>query len=172
MTNLNVKVRKVNPDAKLPTYATDGSGAFDLYAAEGCVIKPGYTVKIPLGLAFEIPKGYALTIAMRSGIAAKTSLRIPNAPALIDSDFRGEASVLLDNTNEDTEDWERSLLTLTGDEVDWDVGLYSPIGTYIVKPHDRIAQGFIIEFPRVTFTESDELSETERGNGGFGSSGV
>jgi len=172
MTQLNVNIRKVHPAAVTPQYATDGAAAFDLCALQGGIIEPGATAKIPLGLAFEIPPGHALLIAIRSGIALKTSLRQPNAPAIIDSDYRGDVAVLFDNTNEDTDEWGRSLLTLDGNETDWDVGRSYPAGSYLIQAGERIAQGFVIPMPRVEFTEVAALSETARGAGGFGSTGI
>lgn len=176
--NFRVKVRRVRPDAILPTYATAGAAAFDLYAAEDGVIPPGQIAKIPLGLAFEIPEGHALIVAMRSGIAFNTPLRQPNGIGIIDSDYRGEVAMLFDNTDlGDFDDdgnkiYARVAQTLDGGEQTWDVGLECPIGTYLVRKGDRVAQGFVMPLPRVEFSEVNKLGETDRGTGGFGSTGI
>jgi dUTP pyrophosphatase len=134
--------------------------------------------KIPLGLAFEIPLGHALIVAMRSGIAFKTPLRQPNGIGVIDSDYRGEIAMLFDNTDPGDFDDDgnplsaREVSTLSGEPVTWDVGREFPVGSYLIRKGDRVAQGFVIPLPAVTFTEVGELSETERGDGGFGSTGI
>lgn len=170
MTKIPVKFKRLSPDAVLPTYATAGSAAFDLYSAADVIIEPGETAKIPLGFAVEIPQGYAMFIVPRSGISLKTKLRIPNAPAVIDSDYRGEVAMMFENTNEDNE-WENCARqidnTLAHDTLNT-----VRAGTYLIRKGDRIAQAFVLPVPAVEFIEVDTLDETERGDGGFGSSGV
>ena len=175
---LDVKIKRLRPDATLPQYMTEGAGAFDLFAAEGGVVQPDHIVKIPLGIAVEVPEGHALFIAMRSGIAFKTALRQPNGVGVIDSDYRGEIAMLFDNTDPGDFDDDGNQLfakvvkTLDGGEQTWDVGMDYPIGTYLVRKGDRVAQGFVLPLPRVEFVEVDDISETERGLGGFGSTGT
>lgn len=94
---INVKVRKLTPDAVIPRYMTEGSAGFDLTATEDVIIRPHQTVLIPTGLAFEVPPGYELQIRPRSGLSRKTGLRIPNAPGTVDSDYRGEVMVIAHN---------------------------------------------------------------------------
>lgn len=169
---INVKIRKLHPDAIIPQYATEGAAAFDLVAVEDAIIAPGETAKIPLGLAFEIPPGYVMIVAMRSGIALKTKLRQPNGVGVIDSDYRGEVAMMFDNT-EPVE--EAGLYAYNGKTV---AGEYITDGpalqyrTYLIRAGDRVCQAYIQPLPRVSFVESAELSETERGAGGFGSTGV
>jgi dUTP pyrophosphatase len=146
---MQIKVKKLHPDAVIPQYATAGAAAFDLVTVEDVTIAPGETKKVPLGLAFEIPEGYVLYVCMRSGIALKTPLRQPNGIGVIDSDYRGEVSMLFENAAE-----------------------IGPFGTYFISKGDRVAQGVIQEAPRVELVESDELSETKRGSGGFGHTGT
>jgi dUTP pyrophosphatase len=166
---MNVKIKKLHPDAVIPQYATAGAAAFDLVATKQVVIEPGETVQVPLGLAVEVPEGHVLIIAMRSGISLKTLLRQTNGVGVIDSDYRGEINMLFTNT---------APLTITAL---YRVGLingeteevcdFSFTGTYLIKPGDRVAQGFIMPLPKINFVEG-ELSETERGTGGFGSTGT
>jgi dUTP pyrophosphatase len=168
---MNVKIRKLTPDAQIPAYATPGAAGFDLVAVEDAVIAPGETKRIPLGLSFEIPPGYVMIICMRSGIALKTKLRQPNGIGVIDWDYRGEVAMMFDNISSDTGDDD---FVYHADGLDGNPAgdEYHPFGTYIIRKGDRVAQAFIQPLPRATFTVVDELGDTERGTGGFGSSGV
>lgn len=167
---VHVPVKKVNPDAKLPTYGSDQAAGFDLYAAEEVILAPGETKSVKLGLAFAIPKGYEIQIRPRSGNSKKTKLRISNAPGTIDADYRGEVAVLLDNTFVLSEETEKAFCTIQGEKKDSNV-TYTE-GTYIIHKHDRIAQGVLTEVPRAIFSEVDVLEETVRGTAGFGSTGI
>lgn len=186
---MNVKIRKLHADAQVPAYATAGAAGFDLVAVEDVVIEPGETKKIPLGLAFEIPEGYVMYVCMRSGIALKTKLRQSNGIGVIDSDYRGEVAMMFDNnawTDTDLRDaYEESpfvdyLDTLDGGHLVGHVCRFphgsvrwgGPIGSYIVQKGERVAQAVIVPFQQAAFTVTDELSETERGAGGFGSTGT
>lgn len=170
MTQVNVKIRKLHPDAVIPQYATAGAAAFDLVAVEDVIIAPGETKKVPLGLAFEIPEGYVMIVAMRSGIALKTKLRQPNGIGVIDSDYRGEVAMMFDNINI-VASWENYVSNIDNSGAMYTLNEY-PSGTYIIRKGDRVAQAFIQPLPRAEFTVVDTLSETDRGAGGFGSSGI
>lgn len=173
-----VKVKRLRADAVIPEYATPGAAGFDLVAAEDVIIEPGEIKLIPTGLAFEIPQGYELQIRMRSGIAKKTKLRMPNGIGTIDADYRGEVFVMLENT------WlvggnghSRYMLTDIQNKVKYfsKYGLRAPAqrsNSYIIRRGDRIAQGVIAPVMRAVLEEADDLSETDRGDGGFGSTGV
>jgi dUTP pyrophosphatase len=147
---MKIKVKRTHPEARMPVYATEGAACFDLYAAtvtgidEG-VLHPGCQLVVGTGLAFEIPPGYMMRIAPRSGLAFTHSVEA--FPGVIDSDYRGEVKVLLRR---------------------WRFVYNEPM---LIKPGDRIAQAFICEVPRLEFEEADELTETARGGGGFGSTG-
>ncbi|WP_430016462.1 dUTP diphosphatase [Paenibacillus naphthalenovorans] len=167
---MNVKIRKLHPDAVIPEYATSGSAGFDLVACEDVVIAPGETKKVPLGLSFEIPEGYVMYVCMRSGIALKTKLRQPNGIGVIDPDYRGEVAMMFDNIN-NVPDWENYARGIDNIGVIETLNKY-PSGTYIVRKGDRIAQGVIAPVKRASFTAVDTLSDTERGTGGFGHSGI
>ena len=140
---MQIKIKKLHPDAILPTYATDGSACFDIYSLESvCTQQPQAIIKT--GLAFEIPEGYALMVYSRSGHAFKSDIRLANCVAVIDSDYRGELLVKLTR--------------------DVDAGIHVEYG-------ERVAQGMIIPIEQVGFIEVDELKTTQRGEGGFGSTG-
>lgn len=142
---MNVKIKKLREGVILPEYKTEGAGCFDLYAPEDvCIEGMDLSVKIPLGIAVEIPEGYVMLLMMRSSMGVHTSLRMSNAVGVIDSDYRGEISCIVDN--------------VTTDE-------------YVIEQGERIAQAMIVQYPRIEFIEVDSLSETKRGTGGFGSTG-
>ena len=150
---MNLHICKLHPNAKIPTYATDGAACMDLYAATvsecseiGAVVYAGYPVVVDTGLAFEVPPGWMLKIHPRSGLKFKHGVEAFSG--VIDSDFRGSVRILL----ESADDHEYTL----------------PLR---INPGDRVAQASMIESPRVTFTVVEQLSLTERGEGGFGSTG-
>lgn len=168
-----VKIKKLHPDAVVPTYATPGSAGFDLYAVEDVIIVPGETKKVPLGLAFQIPEGYVMYVCMRSGIALKTKLRQSNGIGVIDSDYRGEVCVIVDNISQIKYASQPRIIApvLAGDR---DFNIVMPYGYKAaeIRKGDRIAQGVIAQVPQAVFEVVEELSETERGSGGFGSTGI
>ncbi len=143
---MNIKVKKLNSSATLPTYGSEYAAGADLYACmeEKVTINPGETVMIHTGLAMEIPAGYAGLIYPRSGMASKRGLAPANKVGVVDPDYRGEFMVALHN---------HSLTPQT------------------VEPAERIAQLVITPFLTAEFEEADELSDTVRGEGGFGSTG-
>ncbi|AYK08885.1 dUTP diphosphatase [Brevibacillus laterosporus] len=170
---MQVKIKKLHPDAVIPTYATPGSAGFDLVAVEETIIEPGETAKIPLGLAFEIPKGYEMQIRPRSGVSLHTKLRQSNSIGTIDSDYRGEVCMMFDNTNENYDSATCLCFSIAGDEIHVPNGYgFLPEGSYIIRKGDRVAQGIITPVIQASFVEVDELSDTKRGTGGFGSTGV
>ena len=138
---LQVKVKRLHPSAVVPAYATDGSGCFDITALE-CVEQNDHTATYRTGLAFEIPQGKAMELYGRSGYAFNRSIRLATCVSIIDSDFRGELLVKLRRDDD---------------------------GIWFPSAGDRIAQGKIVDAPHVKFVEVDELSDTKRGEGGFGS---
>lgn len=142
---MKIKIKRLQDNVKLPKYGTNGAAAFDFYLPENIKIYGFHKLKIPLGIAVEIPEGYALLIIPRSSLGFKTRLRQSNSVGLIDSDYRGEINLVLDNNS---------------------------FFVKHLKAGERVAQGFIIPVPQVEFEEVNELSETERGTGGFGSTGA
>lgn len=141
-----IAVKKVRPNAQLPTYGSENAVGADLYAClDGAVtIAPGQTVMIPTGVAMELPVGYAGLIYARSGMGVKRGLAPANKVGVIDPDYRGEFMVALHNHG--------------GQE-------------QTVEPGERIAQLLITPVLTPGFTEVSELSDTQRGAGGFGSTG-
>jgi dUTP pyrophosphatase len=132
---------------QLPNYATDGAAGADLCAAveSELVLEPGERAAVPTGLVLEIPNGYEGQVRPRSGLAFKAGLTIINAPGTIDSDYRGELKVLLVNLGS---------------------------GSLSIGRGDRIAQLLIAPVTRASFVETDDVSASQRGEGGFGSTGV
>lgn len=144
MTNINVK--KLNDFAKLPTRGSEYAAGVDLYAAidRPIWVAPHSTVKIGTGLAFELPEGVFAAIFARSGIATKRGLRPANCVGVIDSDYRGQVIVALHNDTQYDRD---------------------------IVPGERIAQMVLLPYYSMDFNEVNELSDTTRGEGGFGDSG-
>lgn len=146
---MQVKIKKLNPNAIIPTQGSDKSAGYDLYACgDGyyeATIYPHETFKVGTGLAMAIPDGYFGAIFARSGLATKQGLRPANCVGVVDSDYRGEVIVALHNDSNDPQTYHNG---------------------------DRIAQLVIMPCLAVGFDESDELDDTERGDGGFGHTGV
>lgn len=167
---MEVKVKKLSADAVIPTYGTAESAGFDLYAIEDVVIKPQQTCLVKTGLMFEVPDDHAMFVYPRSGVSAKTALRIANCVGVVDSDYRGEVMVLLHNTAIDRGASTPAYKLLDGTVMDDYKYKYNPDGTIVVKKGDRIAQGIITPVERTTFVEGTP-SKTTRGKGGMGSTG-
>jgi len=165
-----VKIKRLRPDAVIPRYARELDAGFDLVAMEDTLIAPGESAKIPTGLAFALPAGYELQVRPRSGISAKTKLRLSNTPGTIDAGYRGEVCVLVDNIRMPS--GERGHVCLDVSDQPVAVEQEADRNSYLIKKGDRIAQGVLAVVPVAVFEEAEELDETERGNGGFGSSGV
>ena len=142
MTEL--KIKKINKKAIVPKIATKGSACFDLYSCEDFVMSNGHFQSVRTGLIFEIPQGYHVKIYSRSGMA-KRGILLPNAPGIVDSDYRGEITVML-------------------------YGLFVK-GHEIFQIGHRIAQAELVKGTPVSFKVVSQVSETERGTGGFGSTG-
>ena len=141
-----IKVKKLRADAVIPTYGSEDAAGADLYACieNLVVVEPGESVFVPTGLSMEIPKGYAGLIYARSGMACKRGLAPANKVGVIDSDYRGEFMVVLHNHGEQTQ---------------------------IVSHGERIAQLVITPILTPAYAEVQELDETQRAAGGFGSTG-
>lgn len=143
---INLNIQRLDNDVELPRYAYPGDAGLDLRSNADLVIEPFERRLIPTGLAIAIPEGYAGFVQPRSGLALRQGLSFPNTPGLIDSHYRGELKVVAINLDP-----------------------HDPIR---IKRGDRIAQLVIQEVPVVNLVEVKELDETDRGSGGFGSSGV
>lgn len=168
---MNVNIKRLYDNAVIPQYAHDGDAGFDIVAIEDVIVEPGETALIKTGIAFELPEGYEMQIRPRSGITLKTKLRIQLGT--IDSNYRGEVGVIVDNIAEDPCGNVMQYLTHVDgrDYRQGENGLY-PNETYLIRKGDRIAQAVIAPVARAEFSLVESLGETERGEGGFGSSGV
>jgi dUTP pyrophosphatase len=148
---MQVNVQKVRSDAILPRYSTAGAACFDLHAYIDLAgnrtvnLMPGERFMVGTGLKFEVPAGHVMLIYSRSGLGAKHGIRLANSVGVIDSDYRGEVRLPMIND---------------GDAL------------FVINSGDRLAQAMIVPFPAVELQQVEELSETERGEGGFGSTGV
>jgi dUTP pyrophosphatase len=141
---MKLKIKKLNTEAVIPAYQTKEAAGFDLHSIEDVVINPGERKLIGTGLAFEIEYGYEVQIRPRSGLAYKHGITVLNTPGTIDSDYRGEIKVLLINLGSEP---------------------------FEIKKGERIAQAVVAPVIQAEIIEVDELSDTQRGSGGFGSTG-
>jgi dUTP pyrophosphatase len=144
---IELRVKKLHPDAIMPRYQTEGSACVDLHVvglAAPIALEGGESMTFQTGIAFEVPRGYVMLVFSRSGHAFKNDVRLGNCVAVIDSDYRGEVKIRLRAESS---------------------------GGLVVSNGDRIAQAMLVKLPEAELIEVDELSETERGTNGFGSTG-
>lgn len=142
---VRVRIKKLDSNAQIPSYGSSSAAGADLYALTGAELQPGQTVLIHTGIAMEIPEGYAGLIYARSGLATKRGLAPANKVGVIDADYRGEIMVSLHNHSSEVQK---------------------------VDAGERVAQLVVTPFLRVAFDEVSDLSDTDRGSGGFGSTGA
>ena len=143
---MRIAIKRLDPGVPLPRYARTSDAGLDLHAAEDATLAPGARALVGTGLALAIPPGYAGLVLPRSGLALKRGVAVLNAPGLIDAGYRGELKVLLVN--------------------------HDPRETVTLARGERIAQLVIQAVATVELVEVDELSDSDRGDGGFGSTGV
>lgn len=141
---VTVRVKRLSPDARIPKAAKRGDVAFDLYSMIDYELRPGERFAVPTGIAVEIPMGYEGQVRPRSGLALKEGITVLNTPGTIDNGYRGEVKTIIINHNAES---------------------------FKITKGMRISQLAIRPVPEVEFIEVDELSDTERGEGGFGSTG-
>jgi dUTP pyrophosphatase len=142
-----ILIKKLHLDVNLPAYETSGSSGMDLqaYISEEIILKPGERKLIPTGLSVAIPENLEIQIRPRSGLAYKKGISVVNTPGTIDSDYRGEIKVLLINLGKED---------------------------FVIKKFERIAQMVVCPITKVVLSETNDLPDTIRGEGGFGSTGV
>lgn len=143
---VELPIKLLDESLEMPTYAYPGDAGLDLRSAESFILKPFERKTVPCGIALAIPQGFAGLVIPRSGLASKHGISIVNAPGLIDANYRGEIKVVLINLDSEA--------------------------TFAVQRGDRIAQLVITEVPTVNLEPTETLPETQRGAGGFGSSGL
>ena|SRR5690606_17048366 len=152
MSAIHIGFKRLTPDAVIPTKAHASDSGFDLVASADVIIEPGATVVVPTGIAVELPEGYEAQVRPRSGVTSKTKLRVQLGT--IDNGYVGGIGVIVDNIAQITEET---------DYID---------GSYLINKGDRIAQLVVQRLPDVVAYEVAELGESERGEKGFGSTGV
>ena len=142
-----ILIKRLNKNLPLPKYETAGSSGLDIYADidDDQILKPGEHRVVPTGIALAVSKGYEIQVRPRSGLAAKNGISIVNSPGTIDADYRGEIKVILINLGKDN---------------------------FKIIKHTRIAQMVMCPVINATIEEVEDLSQTERGEGGFGSTGI
>ncbi len=146
MGQVVVPLKSLHADIPVPAYAYEGDAGVDLRSASDLILHPFERALVPCGISIALPQGYAGFVLPRSGLAAKHGISLVNAPGLIDSGYRGEIKAVLINLD--------------------------PHESFEIKRGDRIAQLVVMQTPPVTLQVCEDLPETERGAGGFGSSGV
>ena len=142
---MTLRFRKIHPDAVLPSYAHPSDAGMDVRSVEDLVIAPGKRALVPTGLVMLLPPMYEAQVRPRSGLALKSGVTVLNTPGTIDSGYRGEVGVILANFGE---------------------------ADFQVKKGDKIAQIVIAPVTQPEIVETDEIDETDRGSGGFGSTGI
>lgn len=142
---MRLEVRRLDPDLPLPTYARPGDAGLDLLAAQPVELKPGERAAVPTGIAVAIPDGFAGFVHPRSGRALKEGLTVANAPGTIDAGYRGEIKVILVNLD--------------------------PTEPVYIERGEKVAQLIVQQVETADLIEVKELPDSERGEGGFGSSG-
>ena len=152
---VKIKFQRTHPNAKAPTQATPGSAGFDLYAVSTTWF--GNVIQVSTGLTIEFPKNYVLQVHGRSGLAAKHGISLANNVGIIDSDYRGELKLMF------TVDPSTSVLDALAPNQD---------AFEALKPGNRVAQAILVPIPDVIWEEVEEISESLRGAGGFGSTGT
>lgn len=164
---LTIPVEVCRDGAKLPTYATNGSAAMDIYSPAEYTIGPGECIIIPTGLKVNLPIGYAILIQPRSGISRKTKLRVANTPGLIDSDYHEEIGVIVENIDPPLKDFEI--------QQDGEAILQGPLygSSFTIGKGERFAQMRLVEVPLVNWLPVESLGSFENDHGkGFGSTGA
>lgn len=144
---MEIKFKKLHPEAKMPTYGTEGAAGFDFYSTNTGGVFPSVPVIFGTGVAIEVPPGHVLLMFSRSGHGFTDNVRLANCVGVIDSDYRGEIKIKLSRDPN---------------------GCSNPL---LVKAGDRIAQGIILPVPKITFSLVEELEATARGQNGYGSTG-
>lgn len=145
MTSAEILLQQLDPDLPVPSYAHPGDAGADLFSRESITIAPGGRALVPTGIAIALPAGYVALVHPRSGLAAKQGVTVLNAPGTVDAGYRGEIKVILHNTD--------------------------PAQEVTINRGDRIAQLVVQQYVQARFVVAEQLPGSDRGQGGFGSSG-
>lgn len=145
MTSVEILLQQLDPELPVPSYAHPGDAGADLFSRDTVTIAPGGRLLVPTGIAIALPAGYVALVHPRSGLAAKQGVTVLNAPGTVDAGYRGEVKVILHNTD--------------------------PHQEVTINRGDRIAQLVIQEYVQARFVVAEQLPGSDRGQGGFGSSG-
>ena len=162
--------KRLTPDAFLPTKAHASDSGFDLYASEDVIIEPGATVIVPTGIAVVLPKGFEATVRPRSGVTAKTKLRVQLGT--IDNGYSGAIGVIVDNIAQSNGIGSANVVKQIDGGCDFTGATTFPNDSYIIRKGDRIAQLVVTRLPQLEAVEVFDVEESARGDRGFGSSGV
>lgn len=146
MPTVDLRLKRLDPDLPLPSYAHDGDAGLDLFAAEGRTLAPFERALVRTGIAIALPEGYAGFVQPRSGLALKRGLTFVNTPGLIDCHYRGEIKLIAINLD--------------------------PLSPLVIERGEKIAQLVVQRVETAALIEVDDLDATDRGHGGFGSTGV
>ena len=142
---VEIKIKKLNPEAIIPHYVHDGDAGMDVYSIEDCKLEAGDIKLVKTGLSFEVPKGYEIQVRPKSGLALKNGITLTNSPGTLDSGYRGELGVIMQNCSK---------------------------VAYEIKKGEKIAQIVLAKYELAEIKEASDLTETSRGQGGFGSTGL
>ncbi len=142
---MKIKIKKVNVEAIIPNYAHEGDAGIDLYSVEDYILEPGQRKLVFTGLKIEVPRNYEIQIRPKSGLALKYGITVLNTPGTVDSGYRGEVGVILFNTSNEI---------------------------YRIKKREKVAQAVIMKVEEAEIEEVNELSDSDRGENGFGSTGT
>lgn len=167
MNEVSVRVKINDETIELPKYNYEDDAGMDIVSAEDVVIAPGETKIIKTGLHVELPPGYAFEVSPRSGLSSKTKLRV--ILGTIDARYRGEIGVIIDNISQISVSTSKDGSVYTRDLSNLDPNFH---GAYLIHKGDRIAQLKLKVVPKCNWIKSETLSTTDRGSGGFGSTGV
>ncbi len=141
---VKIRIKKIRDNAVTPRYEHDGDAGMDLYAVEDSSLHPGERKLIPTGLQVEVPRGYEMQIRPKSGLALKHGITVLNTPGTVDSCYRGEVGVIMHNASD---------------------------RDYEIKAGEKVAQAVIAKVEKAVIEEVEDLTQTQRGSGGFGSTG-
>jgi dUTP pyrophosphatase len=142
---VEIKIKKLVSEAIIPHYVHDGDAGMDVYSIENCILEIGDIKLVKTGIAFEVPKGYEIQVRPKSGLALKNGITLTNSPGTIDSGYRGELGVIMQNCGK---------------------------AAYEIKKGEKIAQIVLAKYELAEIKEATDLTESTRGAGGFGSTGL